>query len=435
MLLTRSKRALSVLSPDAIRLNVSTVLASIPVGFLSIVLPIYFSKVGLDPVLIGQLFTVSSVTSAVLLIVFGLLADRFGRKWFVVLGTLMPAASYVILLTTTDPLLLTLAAGLGGVGLANGISGALASSSFNALLAEKTDDTNRNFLFSLANAGWTGALMIGSLLGGLPEWLQHSLGMGVVDSYRPLFWISLVAVIVGTVILLPIREDHRHVPVAGSSAFRPLTRASLMTAIKLSIFMGLIGLGLGFSVQFLPLWFYLRFGASGDVLGPWYAVTELISTLAVLLVPQLARRLGAVKAVLLTQGASAVGLVAMAIAPATWIAAGLMLVRTTTMNMSWPIQQSYMMGIVHPRERATVSSVTNAAWGLASAISPVASGIWFDQRLLGLPLLAGALCYMASALLLFAYFRHVRPPEETQPAQPATVAANDVAFAADLEDA
>src|SRR5689334_11570295 len=172
--------------------------------------------------------------------------------------------------------------------------------------------------------------------------------------------------------------------------------------IKFSVFMGLIGLGLGFSVQMLPLWFYLRFGASGDVLGPWYAVAELTSTLAVLWVPQLARRLGAVKAVLFTQGASALGLVTMAIAPATWIAAGLMLVRTTAMNMSWPIQQSYMMGIVRPRERATVSSVTNAAWGLAGAISPVASGIWFDQRLLGLPLLAGALCYMASALLLFA---------------------------------
>jgi MFS family permease len=258
--------------------------------------------------------------------------------------------------------------------------------------------------------------------------------MGMVDSYRPLFWISLVTVILGTLILLPVREDHRHVPMPGASSLKPLTRVSLVTTFKLSIFMGLIGLGLGFSVQFLPLWFYLKFGASGDTLGPWYAIAELTSTLAVLLVPQIASRLGAVKAVLFTQGASALGLVAMAIAPATWVAAGLMVIRTTLMNMSWPIQQSYTMGIVHARERATVSSLTNAAWGLASAISPVASGIWFDQRLLGLPLLAGAFCYAASALLLFAYFRHVRPPEERQPEQPTGATVQDIALATDLED-
>jgi predicted MFS family arabinose efflux permease len=89
-----------------------------------------------------------------------------------------------------------------------------------------------------------------------------------------------------------------------------------------------------------------------------------------------------------------------------------MVFRTTLVNMSWPIQQSYTMGVVEPHERATVSAATMAAWGLASAISPVISGAWFDQHLLELPLLAGAFSYIASAVLLYAYFRNVRPPEE-----------------------
>jgi MFS family permease len=355
---------------------------------------------------------VSAVTSALLLIVFGVLADRFGRKPFVILGTLLPAISYLILLTTTDPLLLTFAAALGGVGLTNGLSGALASSSFNALLAEKTDDASRNFVFSLANAGWTAALMLGSLISGLPEWLQQSTGMGMIESYRPLFWFSLVAAVLGTIVLIPIRETHHYRPTEGPSILRPLTRASGATTLKLSLFMGLIGLGLGFSVQMLPLWFYMKFGASGDTLGPWYAAGELTSTLAVLIVPQIARRLGAVRTVLLTQGGSALAMVLMIAAPATWVGAILLLARTTLMNMSWPVQQSYMMGIVLPRERAVVSSITNAAWGLASSVSPVISGGWFDQRLLSLPLLAGATCYILSALVLYIYFHRIRPPEE-----------------------
>jgi MFS family permease len=419
--MNKVKSALWGLHPDAIRLNLSSILASIPFGYMTIVMPIYFSKIGMDSVLIGQLFMVSSVTSAVLMIVFGFAADRFGRKPFVMAGTLLPAVSYVIFLSTRDPLLLNVAAALGGVGLANGLSGALASAGFNALLAEKCDDASRNMLFSLTNAGWTAALMAGSLLSGLPEWLQQTAGMGVIESYQPLFWISLVAVVLGALFLIPVRETHRYEPrrePRGRPRLRaPFSRPTLSATVKFSVFMGLIGLGLGFGVQMLPLWFYLKFGASGDVLGPWYAIGELASTVAVLGAPWLARRMGTVRMVLVLQGASALTLAGMVAAPATWAASLLMVARTTLLNMSWPVQQSYVMGVINPRERAAVNSVTFAAWGLASSASPVLAGVWLDQRELGLPLLAGAVCYGLSALSLYVFFRKVRPPEEsTQPA-------------------
>jgi MFS family permease len=424
-MLNKIKTTWSSLHPDAIRLNVASIITSLPFGYMTIIAPIYFNKIGLDPVLIGQLFTVSSVTCAVLLVLFGFLADRFGRKPFVMAGTLLPVVSYVIFLSTRDPLLLNVAAALGGVGLANGLSGALASAGFNALLAEKSDDANRNLLFSITNAGWTAALMAGSLLGGLPEWLQQYAGMGVVESYRPLFWLSLVVSVIGMLFLIPVKEDHRYVPrprhTEGAQRSETLfTRPTLAATIKFSIFMGLIGLGLGFGVQLMPLWYYLKFGASGDVLGPWYAIGELGSTLAVFGAPWLARRWGTVRAVLVLQGLSAVALGGMVAAPVTWLAALLMVARTTVLNMSWPLQQSYIMSVIEPHSRAAVNGITFAAWGLASSASPILAGIWLDQRELGLPMLAGAACYALSAISLFVFFRHVRPREETP--QPAAVA-------------
>lgn len=416
MLITRAcihaRHALSVFTPDAIRLNVSSILASVPVGYLSVVLPIYFSRIGLDSQLIGQLYTLSSATSAILLVVFGVVADRVGRKPFVLAGTLLPMVSYLILLSTTDPLWLSIAAGIGGVGFANGLSGALMSSSFNALLAEKSDDAHRNAVFSLANAGWTGALMLGALMAGAPELLQRLLGMSVVDSYQPLFWLAMGLAIAGALLVLPIHEGHRRVVVAAPEQRASFRQLDLGRLAKLSLFMALIGLGLGFSIQLLPLWFFQRHGASGDTLGPWYALGNLLSTLFTLYSPRLARRVGAINAVFLTQGASALLLAGMVLAPAAWIAASLMVARAVTMNMSWPVQQSYMMGIVRPAERATVSSVTFTAWGLASAASPAISGLWLDQGLLALPLLAGGASYLLSAICLLLLFRGVKPPEE-----------------------
>ncbi|MCL5996131.1 MAG: MFS transporter [Chloroflexi bacterium] len=413
-MLSRIKSSLSVLSPDAARLNVSTALASFPIGFLSIVLPIYLNKIGLDSAVIGQLYTVSAVTSAVLLIAFGLLADRYGRKPFVIAGTLLPLVSYVVFLTSTDTWLLMLAAGVGGVGLANGLSGALAGSSFNALLAEKTSDANRTTVFSIASAAWTLALMAGSLIGGMPEWLQQSFGLGVIESYRPLFWIAIIVTVLGGVVLFPIQEQH-----ARSADHQRLAdlipRRSALTITKLSVVMGLIGLGLGFSVQLLPLWFYLKFGASGDVLGPWYAASEALSTLALYLVPRMARKFGTINTILVTQGTSALLLGAMVIAPSASIGAAFYLLRNILMNMAWPAQQSYIMGVVDRGERATANSITSAAWGLCNAVSPAISGLWLSQELLSLPLLAGAGSYLLSVVLFFGLFRRMRPPEEHLP--------------------
>src|SRR5205814_7978037 len=96
--------------------------------------------------------------------VLGFPARWFGRKPFVLLGMLLPAAAYAIFLTTTDYGWLTLAAGVGGIGLAQGVSGALSSAGFNALLAEKSSESNRTLAFTIGSAAWTSALMIGSLL-------------------------------------------------------------------------------------------------------------------------------------------------------------------------------------------------------------------------------------------------------------------------------
>jgi len=406
----RFAASLALISPDAARLCASTALSSLPIGYLAIVLPIYLNKVGINPADIGGLYAVSSIVSALLMIVFGFWADRIGRKPFLLIGLLLPVVSYAIFLLTTDVRLLTFAAGIGGVGLAGGLSGALSGSSFNALLAEKSSDAHRTFIFSLGSAAWTGALMAGSLLGGLPEWLQAR-GVDVVASYQPLFWLSLLVTVAGALIILPVREERRAAPaIAGWRGLIP--HRSLAAILKLSLFMGLVGLGLGFVVELLPLWFNLKFGVSGDFLGPWYALTEGLSLVAVYLVPLLTRRVGTANTLLLTQGVSAIFLGGLVLAPTVVVAALFFVMRQFLMNLAWPAQQSYIMGAVEPDERASASSVTYATWGLANALSPRLTGIWLGQGLLSLPLLFGAASYLLSAAVFYGFFHKVKLPEE-----------------------
>jgi MFS family permease len=413
-MLRRLQSALAILPVDAIRLCVAAALSAFPWGYLAIVLPIYLSKVGLESAVIGQLFGISNIVSAVLLVVFGLMADRFGRKPFILAGLALPALSYAVFLGTTDQWLLMLAAGLGGVGVAGGLSGALSDSSFTALLAEKTGDTNRTLVFSFRSAILTGALTVGSLIAGLPERAQQAIGLAVMDSYRPLFAIALIASLLAVIVVWPVREGH--VWRAGQAVARPglLPRRSAAAIAKLSLVMGLIGLGAGFSIPLLSLWFYLQFKVSGDFLGPWFAASSALAMVGVNLIPKLAKRAGTAQTVVLTQGFAALSLGAMIFAPTASIAAALYLVRYCMINLSWPAQQSYIMGIVAPEERAAASSLTFAAWGLASSLSPTVGGRWLDQGLLPLPILASTTSYLLSIGVFYAFFSKVRLPEETR---------------------
>src|SRR3989442_15160446 len=107
-------------------------------GYLLVALPLYLRQAGIEPAFIGLLYTVSGFVAAVIVALSGVLADRFGRRRFLVVGTLMPIPSYLVFASTTDPLWLVGASVLGGVGLANGAAGAPAISGFGPLLPGKT---------------------------------------------------------------------------------------------------------------------------------------------------------------------------------------------------------------------------------------------------------------------------------------------------------
>ena len=139
----------------------SMTLASVPVGYLQVVLPLYLNRAGLDPSLIGLLYSLSGLVTAGLVAFSGALADRFGRRGFLMLGTALPICSYAIFLVTTLPAWLVVASLLGGVGLANGAAGAMTAASFDALLAEHSPVVSRTSIFAWAQTLWSLALGVG----------------------------------------------------------------------------------------------------------------------------------------------------------------------------------------------------------------------------------------------------------------------------------
>src|SRR5579859_435601 len=332
-------------SRDVVWLLLSMTLASVPVGYLQVVLPLYLNRAGLEPAIIGLLYSLSGLVTAGLVAFSGTLADRFGRRGFLIWGTALPICSYLILATTIDPPWLMLASVIGGVGLANGAAGALTIASFDAMLAEHTPPQRRTRVFAGAQTLWSMALGLGALGAGLPEVLRQARPeLGNLEIYRPPFIAIIVLAALATIVLLPLSETSIEPRNASTWSASWLPKRSFGVIARYALALGLFGLGLGVAVQLLPLWFALRFGVDEAALGPWYAAGQVLSLSSVVLSPWLDRRLGGAIAVLIVQVLGGACVLAIAlVAPTFEIAAAASVMRNLLANIAWPMQQSLLM--------------------------------------------------------------------------------------------
>ena len=382
--------------PGTRLLLASSFVATVPMGYLLVVLPLYLVRAGIQPAFIGLLFTVSGLVSSLIVAFSGVLADRWGRRRFVMAGTLMPVLSYFVFAVTTEPAWLVAASVLGGVGLANGAAGALTISSFDALLAEKASEGQRTRVFAASQALWSLALAVGSIAAAVPSILRTSFGVADLESYRLPYLAMAALTVAAAALLIPLREDISVRAARVASGWLPRRSRPAIATYALGI--GFLGFGLGIAVQLLPLWFGLRFGVNEADLGPWYAATQLISLGTVLVIPTLERRLGGPRTVLFALFASGTCLALIVLAPVFTVAASLFVVRGFFTNLSWPFHQSLLMAATVPEERATAVGSGFAVWGFTNALGPLASGALLGAGVFVLPLLVGSLMYFCGGL-------------------------------------
>jgi MFS family permease len=400
--------------PGTRLLLASSFVSTVPMGYLLVVLPLYLVRAGIEPAFIGLLYTVSGLVSALMVAFSGVFADRWGRRRFLLAGTLIPVPSYIVFATTTDPAWLVAASVLGGVGLANGAAGALTISSFDAMLAEKATDAQRTRVFAASQALWSLALAAGSIAAAVPTLLRTSLSVGDLESYRLPYLAMAVLTVLGALLVVPLREDLSVRAARVASGWLPRRSRPAIATYALGI--GFLGFGLGIAVQLLPLWFGLRFGVDEADLGPWYAATQLLSLGTILIIPFLERRLGGPRTVLLALFASGTCLALIVLAPVFTIAVTLFVLRGFFTNLSWPFQQSLLMAATVPEERATAVGSGFAVWGMTNALGPLASGALLGAGVFVLPLLIGSLMYFFGGLAFGIGFSRLLAREATREA-------------------
>ncbi|MGB5197677.1 MAG: MFS transporter [Candidatus Deferrimicrobium sp.] len=384
-------------------------------GFLSVILALYFARIGLTEQQIGLLFTLTLAGDAGISLWLTTSADRFGRRRTLIAGALLMAGAGVIFIVTRNVLLLLAAAIVGVISPSGNEIGPFLSVE-QAALTQLLPNEKRTQAFAWYNLVGSFATAIGALSGGWLAQVLQSRGMSSLDAYRSVLMGYAMGGLLLVILFLMLSRD---VETAAASQADPARRVlglhrSRNVVVRLSALFALDAFAGGLIVQaMIAYWFHIKFGIDAGIIGSIFFGANILAGISALLAVRLATRIGLINTMVFTHVPSNVLLILVPLMPTLPLAITVLLLRFGISQMDVPTRQSYTMAVVSPDERSAASGVTSIARSVGAAISPTLTGYLF-----AVPALLSAPFYLAGGLkivydvLLYRGFRTMKPPEE-----------------------
>lgn len=378
-------------------------------GFASVLLGASLADGGFSPTQVGLVFTAMLAGNAIVSIGVGTFGERIGRRrLYALLLALMGLAGSVY--AYADAFwILVLVALTGTLSTDPNESGPITSIE-QAMMGSSPREV-RARVFGRYNAVAYLAGAAGALAAGGPELLRRSTPSIPTDQ-RWLLLFALVA-LAGVAISLRLSPAvESAVPTTG----RPLQR-SRSTVARLAALFGLDAFAGGFVVStFVAYWFSLRFGTSTEGVGAVLFGVGILQAGSSVVSGRLAGRIGLLNTMVFTHLPSNVLLALIPLMPSLELAVAMLLVRSTLSQMDVPARQAYVVTMVDPSERTAATAYTNTARYLVRPFGAAAAGLVMQRVALGAPFVIAGTLKVIYDLALYAAFRRVPLPDETEPA-------------------
>jgi MFS family permease len=396
------------LSRDGRLLFATFAVRSFAYGFLSVILGLYLDTVGLSPAAIGWIFTAALAGGAAMTIIITAVADRFGRKALLVVGTILMALAGWVFATSDNAIILTIAAIFGTISPSGKEVGPFLSIE-QAILPQTTSDHHRTAVFAAYNLVGSLAGAMGALAVGLPALFSFT----VLSGYRFLIWSYVGSAILLALLFALLSPSVEAKRMAGAPTRKVGVQKSRGIVAKLAGLFALDAFAGGFIVQsIVAYWFYLRYRTDLSSLGAIFFGTNLLAALSFLAAPAIARRFGLLNTMVFTHLPSNFLILFVPLMPNVELAVMVLLIRHLLSQMDVPTRQSYTMAVVDADERAASAGILSVARNAGAAMAPLFTAAILAKPTWGLPfLLAGGLKVVYD-LWIYAVFRKVKPPEE-----------------------
>lgn len=387
---------------DAKYLIYSSVLPGVALGMFYTDIAYFLTTVqGLSFNLMGLIVTIMGVSTFATSLPMGIAADKYGRKRILILSNVIESVIIAVFALTTNTPLLIIAA------VFEGVSEAASTASISALLAEKAEGLKRNSAFSMFGFAQSTAYGVGAIAILATSTMA---GYSSKQSHVLLYVVVAALSLSSTFIILKISESKPKKAKATLSELLP--RKSKNVLAKYVLTGAIIAFGAGMIIPLMTAWMKAQYGIPDSLSGPILGVSSIVVGVSTLGAPWLAKKFGTINAIVVTEGVSTIFMFATPLSPSYIVASVVYTSRAFLMNMSSPLAQSMIMGLVPEDERGAASGVSGALWRLPNALSSFVGAWLIGMGLLAAPFFLGALLYIISIGLFWYFFRKTKMPEE-----------------------
>lgn len=363
---------------------------------------------------IGQLQAVSSLVMAALAIPVGLAADRWGRRWFYVAGSILFGVPYLIMpWLSTFPLMMA-------VWVMFSVGNTLMFVNESPLLAGEVGSDKRAAVFSFMMINFFVWNTLGIQLAGfLVDWMPA----GALTKYQwPLVVAGISAITSGAVrAFLPFRPQGAGkqatvgaAKAQGSSSGRTAPRWGLnLKPTRTTVMIGLVSVLTGafttLLYNFNNVILSQRYHFEPEYIATIFFVAGVVGWFGSVLVPWTSQRLGDFKAYVLCIGAQGVLLLLMGAAATPVLFLSVFWSRSVLGTMQMSLWSAFSMGVTPEAERATASSYALLGRSLGGAVTAKVFGVLLTAgSYLSAFSLAGVLALGAAIFTLLVFRREGR---------------------------
>ena len=387
-------------TPNARLFLLATLLSWVGLAVNQVVFNLYLVAGGYGADFVGGVTSMMGVGMAATALPAGWLADRFGRRACLLAGALAIALAL-------GARALSLSAGALFVStLCVGAGQALITIAASPFMIENSEEFERTHLFSMHFVVVLTGGLLGNLMGGeLPALVERNLPALVPSTlvaYRWTLVAGAAASLLGAWPLLFVREAAAHEREIPEPA-RARDHAELLARLGANFLV--VGFGAGLIMPFFNLYFAQRYGATAGQIGTYFSVAQVLTLVATLAGPLIARRMGKLRAVTVLQLVSLPFLVTLGVETTLGVSVVAFWLRSVFMQMSSPLVNAYAMEQIPPALRARAQAIDNMCWYLGWAVSSAASGQIMARFGFEWPYYLTAICYGVAAITFWAYFR------------------------------
>lgn len=378
----------------------ANLLISFAYGIFMMFAAIYLKEIGYGENFVGKMLSTHTMSTAVFSVFGAYLIGRIGKKKSILVGIAGLFLGMVLMVNVDSSYLIIM------MGILSGFGFALKNTVEAMFLTENATPGNRVLAFSMNFTAMNLGLTTSNLMGGfISDFLSSYIG--TVRALSLVLTVGGFIVLISAIPILMLSEHkiiHRRTVSQYLLGYKNILFNSKEAALFLG-FNGTIGMGAGLVVPFFSVYLKYSLEVDDSVVGSILSFSQFGCVLGGLLIPFLVKKIGPHRSIVLCQLLSIPFLISIAFPQGILLIAISFFMRSSLMNMAFPLIQNIGMEMVHPLDRANLSSLMSLSGNLTRAIGISIGGFIMENYSYNVPYYFTVGLYLIATLMFISMFK------------------------------